>query len=157
MGGISVKWRLRVIFTRKTAPCLLISECDGVQRQTPIAQPKEYGMAGARASYVVGTSLICQRLGQYANSGTVRIFQPLCAPCEHVDHRRRSASWVVGACVESRLMMTPTTPNRLSSSCPTSPQGMDDVRSRVWCPKEIKSADGQVRLSSVYGRSAVLE
>jgi hypothetical protein len=31
------------------------------------------------------------------------------------------------------------------------------ARSRAWCPKEIKSADGQVRLSSVYGRSAVLE
>jgi hypothetical protein len=25
------------------------------------------------------------------------------------------------------------------------------------CPKEIKSADGQVRLSSIYGRSAALE
>jgi len=33
----------------------------------------------------------------------------------------------------------------------------DDARSRAWCPKEIKSADGQFRLSSVYGRSAVLE
>jgi hypothetical protein len=26
-----------------------------------------------------------------------------------------------------------------------------------WCPEEIKSADGQARLSSVYGRSAALE
>jgi hypothetical protein len=33
----------------------------------------------------------------------------------------------------------------------------NDARSRAWRPKEIKSADGQVRLSSVYGRSAVLE
>jgi hypothetical protein len=45
-GGVSVVWRLGVIFTRKTAPCLLFSECDGVQQRFSPSILKDEAMMG---------------------------------------------------------------------------------------------------------------